>query len=93
MEELRCNRCGATWFNPEALDSSAGHEIASLIRGGDTIAAIRRLREATGLGLRDAKAVVLHVVRTPGKCQRCDAVLVTGGLVDCPRCLSLNYNW
>ena len=67
MEQARCDRCGATWLSPVALDPIAAYEVASLIRGGDRITAIRRLREATGLGLRDAKAVELHVTRTAGE--------------------------
>jgi ribosomal protein S27AE len=93
MEETRCDRCGAAWLGPGALDPTAAHEVASLIRGGDRITAIRRLRDVTGLGLRDAKAVELHVTRTPGECQRCGAVLVAGGRVACPKCRSLNYDW
>jgi hypothetical protein len=93
MEEVRCDRCGATWLCPASLDPIVAHEVASLIRGGDRIAAIRRLREATGLGLRDAKAVEMHVTRTPGECQHCGAVLGTGDEVACPRCGSLNYDW
>jgi hypothetical protein len=68
-------------------------EVASLIRGGNRIGAIRRLREATGLGLRDADSVVKHVTREPGKCQRCGAVLAGSGVVACTPCRSLNYNW
>jgi hypothetical protein len=93
MEEARCDRCGATWRGPGALDPIAAHEVASLIRGGDRITAIRRLREATGLGLRDAKAVELHVTRTSGECQSCSAVLGSGGRVACAQCHSLNYDW
>jgi hypothetical protein len=93
MEQARCDRCGATWLSPEGLDPIAAHEIASLVRGGDRIAAIRRLRAATGLELRDAKAVVMHVTPRPGQCQRCGAVLAAGGGVACPGCGSLNYDW
>ena len=93
MEEARCDRCGATWLGPGALDPVAAHEVASLIRGGDPITAIRRLREETGLGLRDAKAAEHHITHTPGACQSCGAVLVAGGGGTCPRCGSLNYDW
>jgi hypothetical protein len=93
VEETRCNRCGATWLGPGALAPIAAHEVASLIRGGDRITAIRRLREVTGLGLRDAKAVEHHVTRTPGACQSCGAVLITGGRDACYGCGSLNYDW
>jgi tRNA(Ile2) C34 agmatinyltransferase TiaS len=93
MEQARCDRCGATWLSPVGLDPTTAHELASLIRGGDRITAIRRLRDATGLELRDAKAVEAHVTRRPGECQRCGAVLAAGGGLACPRCGSLNYDW
>jgi hypothetical protein len=93
MEEVRCEKCGAIWLSPTALDADVSHEVASLIRGGNPIAGIRRLREATGLGPRDAKGVELHVTREPGKCQRCGADLVSGRAVACSQCQSLNYDW
>ena len=93
MEQVYCDRCGATWSSPSALAPAIGQEVAMLIRRGDAISAIRRLRESAGLGLRDAKAVELHITREPGKCQRCGAALESSGVVACSRCRSLNYDW
>ena len=93
MEEVRCEKCGATWLSPTALDADVGRELASLIRSGNPIAGIRRLREATGLGLPDAKGVEQHVTREPGKCQRCGAVLGRSGVVTCSQCRSFNHDW
>jgi hypothetical protein len=93
MEEARCDRCGATWPDPESIAPAARREVAALIRGGGPIPAIRRLREMTGLGLRDAKAVVHHITRTPGQCHRCGMALDAGLGATCPRCRSLNYDW
>ena len=60
MEEVRCDRCGATWADPESIAPAVRQEVASSLRRGNPVLAIRRLREATGLELRDAKAVVHH---------------------------------
>jgi len=40
------------------LDPAVAQEVESLIDAGQTIAAIKRVREATGLGLREAKELV-----------------------------------
>jgi hypothetical protein len=93
MEVVRCEQCGATWHSPTAIATTVARDVALLSRSGDSLAAIRRLLEATGLELRDAKAVQLHVTRTPGKCQRCGAMLVGGGMTACAQCRSLNYDW
>jgi len=93
MEEVHCEGCDGHWHSPVAIDMSVSRKVATLVRSGDTIAAIRYLREATGLSLRDAKGVYLHLTRQPGKCQRCGASLVGSGTVACNQCRSLNYDW
>jgi hypothetical protein len=93
MEEVRCQRCGATWLSPAGIDVAVRQEVATLIRSADTIAAIRRLREATGLGLRDAKGVPQHVTREPRKCHWYGVALPAKGTVSCTKCRSLNYDW
>jgi hypothetical protein len=93
MEEVRCDRCGAAWVSPTVIPQAVSQEVASLLRGGNPIAAIRRLREETGLGPRDAKALQLHITREPGICQQCGAPLTAGAVVVCARCRSLNYDW
>ena len=93
MEKAQCDRCGGTWLSPDALDPAVKSEVASLVRVGNPILAIRRMRKATGLGLKDAKAIRLHVTREPGKCPWCGAILPNAIVVSCSRCRSLNYNW
>jgi hypothetical protein len=68
-------------------------DVASLVRGRQSLWAIKRLRESTGLSLSDAKAVEQHVTREAGKCQRCGAALLGTGVVSCGKCQSLNYDW
>jgi hypothetical protein len=93
MADVCCERCGGTWHDPTVFDPVVSREVASLVRERQPIAAIRRLRESTGLSLRDAKAVEQHITREAGKCQRCGAVLAGTGVVSCGRCRSLNYEW
>ena len=93
MEEVRCEKCGVAWLSPRALDPAIRHEVANLIRNGDLIAALRRLRVTTGMGIYDAKNVELHVTREPGKCQQCGAALPGDCVIACAQCRSLNYDW
>ena len=93
MDEVRCDRCGATWADPESIAPAVRQEVASVLRRGGPILAIRRLREVTGLELREAKAVFHHLTRTPGHCHRCGKVLDLGVEGACPQCRSLNYDW
>jgi hypothetical protein len=93
MDEVRCEQCGGTWLGPLSLDPEVSREVAALIRGRDIITGIRRLRETTGLGLRDAKGVELHITRESGKCQWCGADLPAGAVVVCGRCHAHNYDW
>ena len=90
---VTCGRCGGSWSFPEATEPTLRATIAGLIRGHQLIEAIRRLREHTGIGLRDAKAVTQHLSARPSVCHWCGAALVAGEVVVCPSCSSGNYNW
>ncbi len=93
MESVRCERCGVTWLSPTHLDSVVAREVASQIRRNLLIGIRHLMKKSEGLGLPDAKAVAHHVTREPGKCQRCGAALASTGIVTCPKCRALNYNW
>lgn len=43
------------------LDATVGAEVRDLVGRGQSIEAIKRVREATGLGLKEAKDVVDHI--------------------------------
>ncbi|QSA97574.1 ribosomal protein L7/L12 [Methylococcus sp. EFPC2] len=53
-----------------SLDASTSAEVQTLIRGDKTIEAIKALREATGLGLAEAKAVADSLARMIKQAQR-----------------------
>jgi hypothetical protein len=93
VQEFHCNKCDAKWLSPLAFDPVIAREVASLIRNGSTITGIRKLRDVTGLGLRDAKGIVQHMTRATGRCQQCDTMLSGGGVLVCGGCGSLNYDW
>jgi hypothetical protein len=93
MEEVICGSCGGRWRSPSNLEPAISREVAILMRAHNTIAAIRRLRETTGLSLRDAKGVLHHVTREPGKCHQCNLPLANNGVSGCKQCRSLNYDW
>lgn len=93
MEEDYCDRCRTRLISPARIDPTLRREVALLLRGGDSIGAIRRLREIAGWSLGEAKGVFIHVTREPGKCQRCGTALASGGSVVCGKCRSLNYDW
>lgn len=67
--------------------------VSSWVRAGNKIMAIQQLRLNSSLSLRDAKAVVIHITRTTGTCNRCGYPLGGEGTAHCPYCRALNYDW
>ncbi len=70
-DTIKCRYCGE-WLTarPEGagsvpagpLDPAAQAEVMSLLQAGQRIQAIKRIREATGLGLKDAKDMADRLV-------------------------------
>jgi hypothetical protein len=87
-----CRRCGADWSNPTNLEEASRAAFVKLVRDRKTIQAIKLLRDHTGLGLGDAKAILCHVGDVPGSCHRCKSGLVSEQS-ECPQCGSWNYDW
>jgi hypothetical protein len=90
---VACGHCGGSWSFPEATELALRATVAGLVRGHRRMEALRFLREHTGIGLQDAKAITQHISSSPGVCHRCGAALVDGEPVVCPGCGSLNYDW
>src|SRR5262245_16294828 len=93
MDNVRCEKCGGEWSVISSIPESIRHEVARRFRENDVINGIRIFREATGLGLRDVKAVFQHIANRKGECHRCSEQLPDGDVVVCGCCRSLNYNW
>jgi ribosomal protein L7/L12 len=69
VDELRRRRT-SHGFGPASAASAAAHvppEVLAAIDRGETIQAIKRFREATGVGLAEAKSVVDEIRRRRGK--------------------------
>jgi cysteine-rich CPCC protein len=83
-----CFRCEGRFR--VVLPTRSDQESLALVLERSRMAFIDALRESTGCGLSEAKGVALHVVRTLGRCHRCNGEIRDRLLVDCPRCRSLN---
>jgi ribosomal protein L40E len=90
---VACGRCGASWSSPSNLTHPVAARIAKLVREHRTIEAIKLLRDHTGLSPRDAKGIIQHISPELGVCHRCRSTLGGSGVVTCPKCGSLNYDW
>jgi hypothetical protein len=87
-----CKRCQASFPVPD-LSEPDRDRIASSVRAGQHVQATTLLRELAGLDIRDAKAVEMHITRTPGVCVRCRRQLPGLGETECPQCGSLALDW
>lgn len=78
-------------FDPRVPDQVA-ERIKDIVKSGYTITAIKELRLATGLGLRDAKYWVDHCGTAPGRavvtgpCPYCGEQLRTTEALQCRHC-------
>ena len=83
-----CRRCEGRFR--VVLPAGSDQETLARVFARSHFDFMRALREATGCGLVDAKAVASYVVRTLGNCRRCSGEIRVRLLIDCPRCDSLN---
>jgi len=84
-----CRRCGGLFQAVLPDRPEDQRELAELISKGQQIEFIRILRSKTGCDLKDAKGTMQHISRD-GRCHRCHAQLMAGGIVDCPKCEPMN---
>jgi hypothetical protein len=87
-----CKRCEVSLRVPEFARADQ-NAIVSLVRSGRHGEAIRMMRDLHGLDLHDAKAVEMHITRTPGECVRCRRRLASTGQTECANCRSLALDW
>lgn len=93
MIDVHCRACGASWSSPEAIGPEEISQVADAFRRHGGIGGIKALRDCWGLSLRDAKAIVLHIVSEPDRCHRCKTPLEGQTVSVCGKCGSVNYNW
>ncbi|APR81073.1 Hypothetical protein A7982_06420 [Minicystis rosea] len=91
--DVPCLRCRSAYAIAGPLSAAARERVKAAVDAGLVIDAIRWIREDTGAGLGEAKALHEHFVRKQGRCHHCGGALATGELVDCPACGALNVAW
>ena len=92
MLTLECARCGAIVV-PDDLTPELRRQVGETVHGGSPLVAVKLLRDHVPMTLRDAKALVFHLARRNGHCQRCDAALELTEVANCPRCRALTITW
>jgi len=88
----KCGRCRGEWSRPIGLTASVKRNALEL-RLVPSIAEPTALLARSGLSMRDAKAVALHLSTERSACHRCGSVLDSGDVVVCGECRALNYDW
>ena len=89
---LSCPRCIPIQV-PDTLSEELRRRAAEIVRGGSGIHAMKMLRDEASVSLVDAKAIVFHLARRRGHCQRCDGEIEPRELAYCPKCRSLTITW
>lgn len=85
-----CPNCRVSVAMPSDLSLTDAQEFAALCRR-DRVGAMRFAENQFSLGLRESKALVLHVTSKCGVCHRCNRPLASRESV-CA-CRSLNLDW
>ena len=89
----RCARCGClgdiAWTNDPKLRET----LLRLDSNDDVMAFFSTVRQHTGCGLGEAKALRMHLANPNRTCHRCGEPLSDGEVVDCAKCQSVNIVW
>lgn len=86
---MYCAKCRVDVVIPAALEESSSR-FAGVVRQ-DCVQAMRAAESEFGLGPRESKALVLHVTRQKGKCNRCGQPVGPGKSVCACRSLALDW--
>jgi hypothetical protein len=88
---VACEKCRQNVVWPDSLTAQDKATFAGECRSrgleGAKLAVSR-----FGMDLREAKALLLHVTREPGKCHRCGTSVIAEISV-CTNCRSANLDW
>jgi hypothetical protein len=87
IRRVKCRGCKAEIDVGAIPDGAARREAARLVRNQMPAHAMAVLQRELGLDLGTAKALVLHVTKSPGHCHHCDAPL------DSHACGRVNLDW
>ncbi len=86
-----CPQCRAPIVLFEGLSEEIKGEIAELRRRSPVLA-MKRLQQAAGCELNQAKANVLHLRDEESRCHWCGFGVPAGALL-CAQCMSVNLDW
>ena len=88
-----CARCGMAFDVPTGMTPVQRAEINRRVQKGNPLGAIRLPRLISGLPVRQAKAVVLHLTEPGPGCHQCRESVLAARMSECASCRSLNINW
>ena len=91
--KTECKRCGCEVPDSSGLDQSLRARVGAQARAERFVASMLMLAAEPGWDLRDAKAIVCHLVSSPGECRKCRGPIEDAEVTECPRCRSLNLRW
>ena len=93
MRVVNCQKCGVS-VPILNLTAEQEREIFDTATRVSRMQAILKLKEKTGVGLAEAKAVIYHLCDDGAKCHRCGQELLEDKKeIICTKCRSLNLRW
>jgi hypothetical protein len=92
MAEVTCPRCGPINV-PDELSTDMRRRIADIVRGGSGVPAMKLLHDERAASLKDGKALVMHLARRNGHCQRCGREIEVAEFASCKLCKALTITW
>lgn len=87
---IHCGKCRTDIVLPTNLSAQEAAKFAVIVRN-DSVEGVRYAEKNLGLGSKEAKALTLHVTRSPGSCHKCGKPVVKEESV-CT-CRSVNLDW
>lgn len=87
---IYCGKCRVDVVLPSNLSAEEAAKFAVIVRN-DSLEGVLYAEQNLGLGPREAKALTLHVTRSPGLCHKCGKPVAKGESV-CT-CRSVNLDW
>lgn len=92
MADFDCPKCISPIVVSDKISDEVKRQVALLIRNGDSrFRGVEPLRNI-GIGLYEAKGIILHVTGRKGKCHHCKTELAQAE-GNCPNCKRLNFDW
>ena len=96
MEEVhyKCGQCGDEWDAPSYQYNQWWGDLSEQLGGFLPWGEVQRwLNHNTKYDERTCKVITMHMTLVENRCHYCSAELPERGVVTCPSCSSLNYNF